>query len=409
MVHLSGSKAPSPRGSPAIENGEDLSLAVVRIGVCGLGRGFLLTAPALLTDRRVRLTAAAEPRAEARARFEAELGGRTYPDIDGLCRDAEVDLIYIASPHALHAEQTVAAARAGKHVLVEKPMALDLADAARMIAAADSAGVRLIVGPSHGFDAPVLLARQLIAGGEFGAPRMVTAANYTDYLYRPRRSDELDPALGGGVVFGQAPHQIDVVRTLMGEPVRSVRAVVGDWDTGRPTDGAYNAFLTFAGGGAASLVYSGYGRFDTDALSGWISELGAPKDPLARRSRPAAPDASPRRARSYGEAGIEARGGAAGVHEHFGLVVVSCERADLRIMPEGVLVHTDGPPELRRPTPAAHPRSTVVDEIWAVVVEGREAPHSGAWGTATLAACLAIRESSRLGREIIMEGADGEA
>jgi phthalate 4,5-cis-dihydrodiol dehydrogenase len=388
-----------------------LSASVVRIGVCGLGRGFLLTAPALLADPRVTLTAAAEPRPDARARFEAEIGGRTYPDITGLCQDPEVDLIYIASPHGLHAEQAIAAARAGKHVLVEKPMALDLASAARMIAEAERGGVRLIVGPSHGFDAPVLLARQLIAGGDWGAPRMITAANYTDFVYRPRRPDELDPALGGGAVFNQAPHQIDVVRSLMGEPIRSVRASVADWDAGRATEGAYNAFVTFAGGGVASLVYSGYGRFDSDAFCGWIGETGFPKDPLSRRAlqSPEQPEADQRRARSYGEAGVEARHGPVGVHEHFGLVIVSCERADLRIMPKGVMVYAEGAPELRRPPAATHPRSTVVDEIWSAVIEGRHPPHSGAWGMATLAACLAIRESSRLGREITMEDTDGEA
>ena len=194
-----------------------MSAPVVRVGVCGLGRGFLLTAPALLRDPRVKLVAAAEPRAEARARFGAEFGGRTWPDIAGLCDDPEVDLVYVASPHGLHAEQAIRAAGAGKHVLVEKPMALDLADAARMIAVAQASGVRLIVGPSHGFDAPVLLARRLIAGGEFGAPRMITALNYTDFVYRPRRPDELDPRRGGGAVFNQAPHQVDIVRTLMGE------------------------------------------------------------------------------------------------------------------------------------------------------------------------------------------------
>ena len=392
-----------------------MSAPVVRIGVCGLGRGFLLTAPALLSDPRVRLVAAAEPRGEARVRFETEFGGRTYPDIIGLCEDPQVDLIYIASPHGLHAEQAIAAARAGKHVLVEKPMALDLADAARMIAVAQAAGVRLIVGPSHGFDAPVLLARRLIAGGEYGSPRMITALNYTDFVYRPRRPDELDPRLGGGAVFNQAPHQVDIVRTLMGEAIRGVRAVAGDWDAGRPTEGAYSAFLTFADGGVASLAYSGYGRFDSDEFCGWVGETGAPKDPLGpRRSRqtlrePGTSEAAQRGARAYGEAGVEARPVAPGVNEHFGLTVVSCERGDLRITPEGVLVYGDGAPRLHRPEPSGHPRSTVVDEIWGAIVEGREPLHSGAWGMATLEACLAIRESSRLGREVIMEGRHGEA
>ena len=117
-----------------------------------------------------------------------------------------------------------------------------------MIAAASEAGVRLIVGPSHGFDAPVALAAQLIAGGEFGAVRMVNALNYTDFLYRPRRPEELDTAKGGGVVFSQAAHQVDVVRRLVGAPATRVRAQVGAWDLARPADGAYTAMLSFEGG-----------------------------------------------------------------------------------------------------------------------------------------------------------------
>ena len=171
----------------------------------------------------------------------------------------------------------------------------------------------------------------------------------------------------------------------------------------------------FSGGATASLAYSGYGRFDSDEFCGWIGETGAPKDPLPPRGslqtlrESATPEADRRRARAYGEAGVETSRGAPGVSEHFGLVIASCEHADLRITPEGVLVYGEGPPRLHRPEPSVHPRSTVVDEIWGAVVEGREPPHSGAWGMATLEACLAIRESSRLGREIIMEARHGEA
>ena len=127
----------------------------------------------------------------------------------------------MASPHPHHAAHAIAAARAGKHVLVEKPMALDVADCAAMVEAARAAGTRLAVGPSHGYDAPVARAAELIASGRYGRVRMVTAFNFTDFLYRPRRPDELDPALGGGVVLSQAAHQVDVVRRLVGARARA--------------------------------------------------------------------------------------------------------------------------------------------------------------------------------------------
>src|SRR4029077_5011874 len=89
---------------------------------------------------------------------------------------------------------------AGQHekpLLVEKPMALTLEDCAMMIDAAKRAGVHLIVGHSHSFDAPLLRTRALIASGTYGAVRMIAAFNYTDFLYRPRRPEELDTAQGG--------------------------------------------------------------------------------------------------------------------------------------------------------------------------------------------------------------------
>ena len=74
---------------------------------------------------------------------------------------------------------------------------------------------------------------------------MINAFYYTDFLYRPRRPEELDTRVGGGVLFNQASHQVDVVRYLAGGRARSVRALTGDWDASRPTEGAYAALMTF--------------------------------------------------------------------------------------------------------------------------------------------------------------------
>src|SRR5437764_15288405 len=135
----------------------------MRIGAAGLGRAFMLMAPTLAADKRVALVAAADPRAEARAQFERDFGGRAYASAEELCADGEVDLVYVATPHQFHAEHARLAFAAGKHALVEKPMALSLDECRAMIDAARAAHRHLIVGHSHSFTAPVARARRLIA------------------------------------------------------------------------------------------------------------------------------------------------------------------------------------------------------------------------------------------------------
>jgi phthalate 4,5-cis-dihydrodiol dehydrogenase len=381
----------------------------LKLGVAGLGRAFMLMLPSFVADKRIALTACADPRPEARMQFEADYRGAAYDTVEALCENPDIDAVYIASPHQYHRAHVLAAAARGKHVLLEKPMALTLADCDDMIAACARAGTHLIVGHSHSFDLPYLRTRTIVASGAYGRVRMVNALNFTDFLYRPRRPEELVTAQGGGVVFSQGAHQIDIVRLLGGGKVHSVRAATGAWDKGRPTEGAYSAFLNFEDGAFASLTYSGYAHFDSDELCGWIGEGGQKKDPrnygAARRALKSAvtpqDETALKMTRTYGAA-KESGNAAPMQHNHFGLVVVSCERADLRPLPDGVMIFADDARTLD-PLPApAVPRAPVIDELYEAVVNGKTPLHSGAWGMATLEVCLAILESARQGRELTL-------
>ena len=309
----------------------------------------------------------------------------------------------MATPHQFHVRHAISAAQAGKHVLVEKPMALTLDDCAAMIAAADAANVHLIVGHSHAFDAPILRTRALIAGGAFGAARMIHALNYTDFIRRPRRPEELDTAQGGGAIFSQAAHQVDIVRLIGGGRVKSVRAATGTWDLARPTEGSYSALLTFEGGAFASLTYGGYGHFDSDEFQGWIGEMGQAKSPYARKPQffaGAGEEAAAKNARNYG--GTNYRPGDRPLaHQHFGTIIVSCERADLRPMPNGVMIYQDGDARRDPLSPPSVPRVEVIDELHAAVVHGAAPLHDGHQAMATLEVCLAILQSSREARDIM--------
>jgi phthalate 4,5-cis-dihydrodiol dehydrogenase len=283
-------------------------------------------------------------------------------------------------------------------------MALTLNDCAAMSEAAHRAGVHLIVGHSHSFDAPILRTRDLIASGAFGAVRMIHALNYTDFLYRPRRPEELDTAQGGGAVFNQAAHQVDIVRLLGGGQVKCVRAATGAWDASRPTEGAYSALLTFESGAFASLTYSGYGHFDSDEFQGWIGELGQAKRADARKPplhfSSSAEEAAFKAARGYGGEAYQPPAPQELAHQHFGTIIVSCERADLRPLPNGVAIYESGTARLAPlPLPTV-PRAEVIDELYAAVVNGKPPLHDGPWAMATLELCLAILQSAREGREI---------
>jgi phthalate 4,5-cis-dihydrodiol dehydrogenase len=385
-----------------------MSGEILRLGVAGLGRAFLLMLPTLAAHPRVRLTAAADPRAEARAKFTGDFAAPAYANVAQLCTDPNVDAIYVATPHQYHAEHASAAARAGKHVLVEKPMALTLTDCAAMVEAAERAGRALVVGHSHSFDAPIARTRAIIESGEVGALRMITAMNFTDFLYRPRRPEELDTAQGGGVIFNQAPHHVDIVRLLAGGKMRTLRAGAGAWDRARPTEGAYAAFFTFESGVFGSLTYSGYAYFDADELLDWVAESGWPKNPenygAARRTLARSDDEQTlRAAQNYGGSAAPAPpSGVTRWHQQFGLIVASCDRADLRPTAKGVMRYEDGERRFEAIDPTAIPRASVIDEWLAVIFDGRPALHDGRWGMATMEACLAILQSAREGREIVL-------
>lgn len=374
----------------------------VRLGVAGLGRGFMLTLPSLRGDPHVRLVACAAPRAESRRAFLAEFGGEACATVEELAAAPEVEAIYIATPHQMHRSHAIAAAHAGKHLLIEKPLAIAMNDADAIVDAAANAGVQLITGPSHSFDQPVLKARELIATGRYGKVRMIQAINYTDFLYRPRRPEELDTAQGGGVVFSQAVHQIDVVRALMGARAERVVAMTGAWDPERRTEGAYTALIAFAGGGTASLTYSGYAHYDSDSLQDWIGELGAPKDQAnygkARRALAAltSPDDEPKlkSGRTYGA--TEAAPPAPHA-EHFGPTIISCDRADLRLTAKGVEVWGDFERDFIPTPPDPTPRAPVLRALYDAIRHERPPLQSGGWGRASLEICHAILDSARSG------------
>jgi phthalate 4,5-cis-dihydrodiol dehydrogenase len=387
-----------------------MAVRKIRLGIAGIGRAFSFMIPTFRDDPRIEIVAGFDPRPEARVRFTQDFAAQAFETMEALCA-ADIDAVYIASPHQFHAPQVEIAAAHGRHALVEKPMALSLEECERMIAATRKAGVHLIVGHSHSFDAPIMKLRALVESGGYGQLRMITALNFTDFLYRPRRPEELDTGQGGGAVYNQAPHQVEMIRLIAGGRVKSVRAMTGIWDPARPTEGAYNAFLTFENGVTATMTYSGYGHFDSDEFTGWVAESGLPKDPAKYGASRAAILASGdlahetalKNARNYGGADYaDASQVPARQHQTFGLVIASCEGADLRPFADGVRIYGHLKQDFAPLPPPVVPRSEVIDELAAAVFDDVVPLHSGEWSLATMEVCLALLQSAREGREIGM-------
>jgi phthalate 4,5-cis-dihydrodiol dehydrogenase len=381
-------------------------MTALGLGVIGLGMAGAVMVRAAARHDGVVLVAAADPHAAPREAFARDFNARAYADAADLVADKAVDAVYIATPHQFHAAHAVMAAERGKHIILEKPMALTLADCDRIIAAVDKAKVQLIIGHTHAFDSAPREMRRLIASGELGRLGMLASWNYTNYLYRPRRPEELDTSKGGGILFNQVPHQIETVRLLGGGLVRSVRSQVGVLDPARPTEANCAAFLEFADGVPATLVYSGYDFFDTDELHFWISERGSQKQPAHGASRRAL------RARQGEEAGLRTKLAGYGSPDdgepphqpHFGLTVATCAGGDLRASADGVFVYDeDGKREIALPGGGKYSgRHNVIDDLHTAIATGRTPVHDGRWGKATVEVALAIQQSARERREITL-------
>jgi phthalate 4,5-cis-dihydrodiol dehydrogenase len=377
----------------------------VRLGIAGLGLAGSFMIRAATVHPRFRLCAAMDPLPRPRQTFSSQFGARVYSEFQGLCEDPDVEAIYISSPHRFHASQTIAALDRGKHVLVEKPLALTMDECDAIVAAADRSGLTVIVGHTHAFDPNIREMRRIIEGGELGRLGMILAFNYNDFLLRPHRADEFDEPGGGGIAFNQVSHQIEIVR-LLGGDVRSVRAHMGALDAARRAPGHCTALFSLKNGAAASVTFSAYDFFDSDEFHHWIAEGGTDKPRNRHGSTRAAFLARTNELEAHQDLGFGGR--VLPIEQphlpHFGVVIATCERGDLRLSADGVLVHAvDGTREVAVPRSIGRPgQGDALDALWAALREGHRCVHDARWGQATVRAVLAILQSSASRSEVFL-------
>lgn len=372
----------------------------LRIGLVGLGTGGRSLPHAIAKTTGFTFVAGADLREEARAQYAADFGIQTFDSVEAMCGLKDLNAVYVATPNPFHAGHAIAALQAGKHVMVEKPMALTLADCDRMIAAAERNRVKLMVAHTRSWNAPIRKMREIISSGRLGRVTQVHTLRYSPWLLRPREPVEIDTALGGGVCYRQAPHQVDIARLLGGGLVESVRAHAGRWSPENDTEGNYSALLQFAGGVTATLIYDGYGYFDDrELIEGDVFGSGRQSSPGQRlRQARAAGQLDKNTSRSGAAFDIERGDGDARKRPRqpfFGITLVSCERGVLRQSSEGVFLYDE---QGRSEVPCQRwdgPLKVELDEFHRSITESRPMPHDGKWGKATLEVCLAMLQSSR--------------
>ena len=231
---------------------------MLKVGIIGAGLYGEEHARAIAGLDDVTLVASSRTNADALSSFTAQYGGIGYTSYRDLLADREVDAVVIATPHHLHTDIVLEAAQAGKHILLEKPMATNLEECTRMIEATRKAGVRFMLGHVNHFVPAYIKAKEILESGELGEVVLGLSTMSKDWVYENRREWHLDRAQGGGVWMTGGIHALDRLVWLVGQPVERVSAQLSTRFHEQQSDDAGMVFLRFAGGASGTVVSTGY-------------------------------------------------------------------------------------------------------------------------------------------------------
>lgn len=323
-------------------------------------------------------------------------GLRVYRSFDQLLADDRVEAVHVATPTPLHFEHVLQALQAGRNVIVEKPVTANLRSAEELaIRAAAFHGV-VIVGHSEAFEPYVAAVRDAVISGMIGAPTMVIAEKFTDWMRRPRLPPEWDGAAGGGIIRRQGVHQIDVLRTVTGtDSSFCVRQAGVRLDQERQVPGTYFAWLSNGDGLSAFITHDGVGRLSPgrDVVSRDVASLDEVAEKRSRRQALVRRVMTSRLAAS-GESGVRVRLGQA----DRGRVVVFGRDGEVVATSQQVDVITSA--GTRTLDLAAFPegRHAVLDELAAAASGTADSVHDLAWGCESLRVCEDIERAALAGR-----------
>jgi phthalate 4,5-cis-dihydrodiol dehydrogenase len=231
---------------------------MLRVGILGAGYFGAFHARAIAATPGVELAAVCDEQLSLAKALSAEHGGTPSADWRQLLDDKSIDTVVIATPHHFHRDMAVAAAKAGKHILLEKPMGRTAAECTEVIAAAERSGIKLMVGQLLHFALPSLVARRILESGELGKPVTGSATLSKLWIEPNRRAWHLDPVTGGGMLMTAGIHPLDLLIWMMGEPAQAVSAVVGTHFHEQAADDSALLTLRFPGGRFGQVASIGY-------------------------------------------------------------------------------------------------------------------------------------------------------
>jgi 1,5-anhydro-D-fructose reductase (1,5-anhydro-D-mannitol-forming) len=288
--------------------------------------------------------------------FAAKHGAsRAWSDLDAMLADPGIEIVYIGSPHPVHAEHAIAAVRAGKHVLCDKPMATTLEQCEAMIAASATAGRMLAVGFNQRYSPPHRRLQEFVASGRAGD--LVLARTEVSAFASPARADSWRGVgtASGGSLLNTAPHSLDLLRYVTGQDVVEVAALADDPEREELTV----AGLRLTGGVMATLISSRRMPFRKSAIS------------------------------LHGSQGYLATEGTI-TYDVSGMVTIETK--------DGVEVEAFGPP-----APGVDQFTLEIEQL-SRAVRGEDNPlATGRDGLENLRTILALQESTRTGRAVRIE------
>lgn len=231
---------------------------MIGIGIIGAGHFGAVHARAMAEVDGVQLVASCREDRAAAEQFAQEHGGSAYSDWRQLLADPKVDAVVIATPHHLHEEIAIGAAEAGKHILLEKPMAPTTRACDAINAAVAKAGVQLMVGHVMHFALPCLRAKAILDSGVIGKPVLGSSWMIKLWMESNRRDWHKNTASGGGMLMTAGIHALDRLVWLMGQDVVGVNALAGTFFHEQEADDSALIGLRFGNGGIGQVQSVGY-------------------------------------------------------------------------------------------------------------------------------------------------------